>query len=242
MAKLGEDMIRRCYLRGADALTRACWSLVMVALLGAASRADAYTTTYYWGADEFGSNRFDQIFYNCSFDEEFPSEFPELCGDETTALLSITFTHDQPIWNNDASGCDPANQPDTRCRTTILDEILGITLSGVADFDPSEILNFYAEDFLGRLPCTQCEGPGPPFIIFEAVDELTGLRIATGPLDDSDYFMQLDFPDGRFVMDSHNYWSRHTVPEPGNLLLLGLGLAALGTVTSRRNHRRRSVA
>src|SRR5262245_62234188 len=137
MVKVSPNLVLRHDRRGGRGLSRACWSFLLVALLGAPRPADAFTTTYYWGADELGSNRFDTIFINCSFDEQFPSEFPELCGDETTALLSVVFAHDRPIWNNDASGCDPEHQPAPRCRTTILDEILGITLSGVAEFDPS---------------------------------------------------------------------------------------------------------
>jgi len=199
----------------------------VITLLAVAQPALALTTTYHW---EHGDGaRFDTIFFRCTDTPSFPVEFPELCGGETTALLSVTFAHDFPIWDNTAHHCDP----DTNiraCRTTTFHEIVGITLSGVAEFDPSEISSFFAVDFLGRCPgdCDQ----SPPIITFDAVDALTGLAITVVDSNEfGNYRLTLHFSDGRTFEDFAfpGPWIRGvTVPEPGSLGLYSLGLAALG--------------
>jgi len=212
--------------------SRACKFSPVVALFTLAGPAQALTTTYYWGLQDGSRN--DRIFLGCTDDPSFPAEFPELCGDETTALLSVVFEHDQQIWDNDASGCEHPEDLDIRCRLTEFDQILGITLSGAAVFDPSEVSGFTALDFLGRCPGDCSETPGPPYITFHAVDALTGLELGVGA-DEFGFSMELQFPDGRtFEDDFFTEWSEgFTVPEPGAFGLFGLGLAGLGLLLRR---------
>jgi len=104
------------------------------------------TTSYYWGLSEIGGVRSDFIFVECNEGGSFPSEFPELCGEPNTGLLTVAFAHDEPICDNDASGCDPAVSQEG-CDVTTFERILGITLSEVAVFDESEITRFTGMTF-----------------------------------------------------------------------------------------------
>ncbi len=208
----------------------------LVALYAVAEPASALTTTYYWGLLE-GGFREDGIYANCTDAEDpsFPAEFPELCGGTMPAQLSVTFEHDQPIWDNDASGCDPESQTDIRCRVTRFgfDELVGIMLSGVAVFEPNEVSGLVVADFLGTCPNDDCEF-APPFIVFRAVDVLTGLEITVTHVE-IDHFMDLLFADGRSFEDDALFWGRgRTVPEPTGLGLFSLGLAGLGLVMRRQ--------
>jgi hypothetical protein len=77
----------------------------LVVLCSVAEPSLAFTTTYYWASfNSDGSQRGDATYFGCTQAEppSFPAEFPELCGGTMPAQLSVTFEHDQRIWNNHA--------------------------------------------------------------------------------------------------------------------------------------------
>jgi hypothetical protein len=74
-------------------------------------------------------------------------------------------------------------------------------LSDVAVFDPSEILTFQAVDFLGT--CTGVCEFAPPFIVFTAVDALTGLEISVSH-GELDHFMELLLQTGASLKIKHS--------------------------------------
>ena len=184
---------------------------------GFVAPAKALTTTYVF--DNFG------IRGSC---EDNPTEFPELCVGGQPAELTVTFRHTDPIWDNDASGCDPEIS-DENCETSSFTDLIDITFSDAIMFDPGEVTYLQHVDFLGRFPCTDCEGPGPPYIVLTAVDAATGIRLDVTDYSQVHFNLELRFPDGRFFDDCCE-WTRlpTTAPEPDTFALLGLGLAGLG--------------
>jgi hypothetical protein len=195
--------------------------ILFAGLPGFISPAHALETTYVF--DGF-------LDYYCD-DAEFVAEFPEVCRDGVPSELSVTFRHEDPIWDNDASGCDPSASYDG-CDVSYFTDIVNVMLSGVAIFEDTEILDFDHADFLGVFPCDLCEGPGPPYITFRVRDLETGLEIdveANDPHFETDYF----FADGRYFDDCCDWLRGPTVPEPGTLGLLGLGLLGVGSMRRR---------
>ena len=197
--------------------------LALACLTGFVAPADALTTTYVF--DNYG------IRDHCTDD---PPEFPELCVGGEPAELRVTFRHSEPIWDNDASGCDPEDAVEN-CDLSSFDEIVRIAFSDAIMFDPGEVTFVSHYDFLGRFPCSDCEGPGPPYIVLAAVDTATGIRLVVTDYSQVHFNLELSFPDGRFIDDCCG-WTRlpTTAPEPGTLVLLGLGLAGLGFTRQRR--------
>jgi len=207
------------------------------ALLAAFAFADAthaLSTTYTWGSDQ-DVERFDGIYLSCINEPDMAAEFPELCGGPDSAILTVEALHDRPIWDNDASGCDPVESP-LGCSYTDLHSAQLIVLSGVAEFDPSELSSFHGVDFLGTCPIEDCESAAP-FIVFAAIDTLTGLALTVRDRD-SLMVLELTFADGRsFVDNGTSYWGRGAtvgVPEPGTLGLCLMGLVGLAGSVRRR--------
>jgi hypothetical protein len=187
----------------------ACLSL-LAGVLALASPANALTTTYiYWGSNW------------CDFDDPAP----ELCINGEPTVLTVTFRHDEPIWDNDASGCHP-RFPDSRCRVSYFTELVDISFSPTVDLDPDEVLGFDHADFLGSCPSTDCGGPGPPYITLVARDVETGLRIFVGA-NDPFFEMAVAFPDGRIEENCCDWIRLPTVAEPETGALLGTGLFVL---------------
>jgi len=197
--------------------------LVLVCIPGFVAPAQALTTTYVF--DNFSTR---------GVCEDDPTAFPELCVGGQAAELRVTFRHSEPIWDNDASGCDPEIS-DENCDTSSFTDLIEITFSDAIMLDPSEVDDFRHIDFLGRFPCTDCGGPGPPYIVLTAVDTATGIRLEVTDFSETNFNLELRFPDGRFFSDCCE-WTRlpTTAPEPGTLAWFGLGLLGLGLTGRRR--------
>ena len=174
-------------------------------------------------------------------DQEFIAEFPELCINGQPPVLTVTFEHDQPIWDNDASGCDPDIGNDPRCDVSVFTNLVDISFLPTLDLDPDEVVRFEHADFLGRLPCTDCGGPGPPFLTIDVVDAETGIRLNVRA---NDPFMPLEvrFPDGRIADDCCD-WVRleTTVAEPATAALMATGVVLVVLTRRARNRRRLRV-
>jgi hypothetical protein len=202
---------------------RYVWILLFVACVpGFVAPAKALTTTYVF--DNFG------IRDTC---EDAATEFPELCVGGQAAALTVTFRHSEPIWDNDASGCDP-DVSSENCETSSFTDLIEITFLDTIIFDPSEVTDLQHIDFLGRFPCTDCEGPGPPYIVLTAVDTETGIRLDVTDYSQVHFNLELRFPDGRFFDDCCE-WTRlpTTASEPGTLACLALGLLGIGFARRR---------
>ena len=197
--------------------------------LGVVSEAQAMQTTYFWGDP---TDRTDSLFYDCD-DAATATTFPELCGASGAALLSLTFTHDQPIPDWDTNGC--GDETPELCDSIVFDTAPRVVISDFAIFSADEIAAFEGEDFLGTCPGF-CER-SPPYISVFATDATTGTQIdGLGFGDDVGWLVTINFADGR-QYDWVGFWSRgQTVPEPGSASMLAFGLASL-LLARRRNLR-----
>jgi hypothetical protein len=195
--------------------------------LGVAPEAQALRTTYFWGGDPTG--RADSLFFDCD-DAPTAAHFPELCGASGAALLSVTFTHDDPIPNWDTNGC--SDETPELCVVINYDTILRVVISEFATFSADEIVAFRGVDFLGS-----CRGPcdaTPPFIAVVGMDATTGSQISGHGFGDDrgGWIIRINFADGR-QYDWGGFWSHGlTVPEPGSAATLAFGL--VGLVLARR--------